>query len=169
MLAWLSVWSEVQTCIWPSWCHCHSLSLASVKSRLILPFWYRPTWVVPDKGPLNGCVCLFVYLYFPVLFCLSVSVKWLAVKTASEMTYIVSSGALNSTPTKSGSRVHDLRVSFFFSRCVFIAHVITVFLIHCSGCFGAAVQLTSVDCRTLCPIINVDVAVSLTHTLLLTR
>jgi len=30
---------------------------------------------------------------------LSVSVKWLAVKTASEMTYIVSSGALNSTPT----------------------------------------------------------------------
>jgi len=39
-----------------------------------------------------------VYLYFPVLFCLSVSVKWLAVKTVSEMTYIVSSGALNSTP-----------------------------------------------------------------------
>ena len=33
MLAWLSVWSEVQTCVWPSWCHCHSLSLASVKSR----------------------------------------------------------------------------------------------------------------------------------------
>ena len=22
-----------------------------------LPFWYRLTWVVPDKGPLNGCVC----------------------------------------------------------------------------------------------------------------
>ena len=41
----------------------------------------------------------FVYLYFPVLFCLSVSVKWLAVKTASEMTYTVSSGALNSTPS----------------------------------------------------------------------
>jgi len=34
VLAWLSVWSEVQICIWPSWCHCHSLSLASVKSRL---------------------------------------------------------------------------------------------------------------------------------------
>jgi len=58
VLAWLSVWSEVQTCIWPSWCHCHSLSLASVKSRLVLPFWYRLTWVVPDKGPLNGCVCV---------------------------------------------------------------------------------------------------------------
>ena len=35
MLAWLSVWSEVQTCIWPSWCHCHSLSLASVKKNHI--------------------------------------------------------------------------------------------------------------------------------------
>ena len=46
----------MQTCIWPSWCHCHSLSLASVKSRLVLPFWYRPTRVVPEKGPLNGCV-----------------------------------------------------------------------------------------------------------------
>jgi len=48
VLAWLSVWSEVQTCIWPNWCHCHSLSLASVKSRLVLPFcwcyWY--VWIV---------------------------------------------------------------------------------------------------------------------------
>ena len=33
------------------------LSLASVKSRLVLPFWYRLTRVVPDKGLLNGCVC----------------------------------------------------------------------------------------------------------------
>ena len=56
VLAWLSVWSEVQTCICPSWCHCHSLSLASVKSRLVLPFWYRLTRVVLEKGPLNGCV-----------------------------------------------------------------------------------------------------------------
>ena len=30
-------------------------SLASVKSRLVLPFWYRLTRVVPEKGPLNGC------------------------------------------------------------------------------------------------------------------
>jgi len=59
VLAWLSAWSEVQTCIWPSWCHCHSLSLPSVKSRLVLPFWYRPTWVVPEKGPLNRCVCVY--------------------------------------------------------------------------------------------------------------
>jgi len=33
------------------------LTLASVKSRLVLAFWYRLTRVVPEKGPLNGCVC----------------------------------------------------------------------------------------------------------------
>jgi len=42
------------------------LSLASVKSRLVLPFWYWLTWVVPEKGPLNSvrvCVraCVRVY------------------------------------------------------------------------------------------------------------
>ena len=72
VLAWLSVWSKVQTCIRPSWCHCHSLSLASVKSRLVLPFWYRPTRVVQEKGPLNGCMCvsftiIFGTLSFPIL------------------------------------------------------------------------------------------------------
>jgi len=41
-------------------CHCHSLSLASEKSRLILPFWYLLTWVVTEKRPLNGCVCVCV-------------------------------------------------------------------------------------------------------------
>ena len=50
----------MQTCIWPSGCHCHSLSLTSVKSRLGLPFWYRLTRVVPEKRPLNGGVCVSV-------------------------------------------------------------------------------------------------------------
>ena len=27
-------------------------------------FWYRPTWVVPDKRPLNGCVCVCIYVLF---------------------------------------------------------------------------------------------------------
>ena len=52
VLAWLSVCSKVQICIWPSLCHCHS---CSSKSRLVVPFWYWLTQVVPDKGPLNGC------------------------------------------------------------------------------------------------------------------
>ena len=62
VLVLLSVWSNLQTCIWPSWCHCHSLSFASVKSRLVLPFWYRLTWVVPEKGPLNACFCFCLLL-----------------------------------------------------------------------------------------------------------
>ena len=62
VLPWLSAWSEVQTCIWPSWCHCHSLSLAAVKSRLVLPFWYRLTQVVLEKRPLNGCSSSSTYL-----------------------------------------------------------------------------------------------------------
>jgi len=36
------------------------LTVSSVKSRLVLPFWYRLTWVVPEKWPLNGCVCVSV-------------------------------------------------------------------------------------------------------------
>jgi len=66
--SWLSVWSEVQACTRPSWCHCHSLSLASVKSRLVSPFWYRFTWVVSDKGPLNGCVCVCVLTHVSFFF-----------------------------------------------------------------------------------------------------
>jgi len=41
----------------------HSVScnaLALVKARLVLPFWYRLTRVVLDKGPLNWCVCVCV-------------------------------------------------------------------------------------------------------------
>ena len=61
MLTWLSVWSEVQTCIWPSGCHCVS---CFSKIKIGLPFWYRLTQVVPDRGPLNAharaCLCVCV-------------------------------------------------------------------------------------------------------------
>ena len=35
------------------------------KIQIGLPFWYRLTWVVPEKGPLNGgvCVCVTVWPY----------------------------------------------------------------------------------------------------------
>jgi len=87
VLAWLSVWSERQTCIWPSWCHCHSLSLASVKFRLVLHFWYRLTWVVLDKGPLNVCVCV----------CVPVSLTTLS--NLSPYHYICWLGSNNNTDT----------------------------------------------------------------------
>jgi len=34
---------------------------SSSKSRLVLPFWYQLTWVVPDKGPLNRCCVTVVH------------------------------------------------------------------------------------------------------------
>jgi len=45
----------------PSWCYCHSLSLASVKSRLVLPFWYRLNPGGPGKRAVK-------WLYVCVLF-----------------------------------------------------------------------------------------------------
>ena len=57
-LAWLSVWSEVLTCIWPSWCHCHSLSLASVKSRLVFTFLVPAHPGSPGKRAVKRCVCV---------------------------------------------------------------------------------------------------------------
>ena len=77
VLAWLSVRGEVQTCTWPSWCHCHSLSLASVKSRLVLPFCYRLTRVVLNKVPLNGCVCV-------CWCCICISLQPLMIATEKE-------------------------------------------------------------------------------------
>ena len=45
MLAWLCVWVKVQICIWPRWCHCHSLYLAPVNPhRVYLPGF---TFLVP--------------------------------------------------------------------------------------------------------------------------
>jgi len=38
----------------------HHTDWMDVKYRLVLPFWCRLTWVVLDKGPLNGCVCVCV-------------------------------------------------------------------------------------------------------------
>jgi len=32
------------------------------KIQIGLLFWYRLTWVVPEKGPLNVCVCVCVRL-----------------------------------------------------------------------------------------------------------
>ena len=41
------------------------LSLASVKSRLVLPFWYRFTRVVPEKRAVKQvCVCVCVCVLF---------------------------------------------------------------------------------------------------------
>ena len=55
-------------------------SLASYKSRLVLPFWYRLTQVVLEMRPLNGCsavpvVVLTDFLYVCVVVCETVGVS----------------------------------------------------------------------------------------------
>jgi len=50
---------EVQICIWPSWCHCHSLSLASIKSRLVLvPAYPGNPGQSPEVCEMDVCVCM---------------------------------------------------------------------------------------------------------------
>ena len=55
----VSVWNEVQTCIWPSWCHCHSLSFFS-KIQIAFTFLVLAQPGSPGKGPLNGCCCCYL-------------------------------------------------------------------------------------------------------------
>ena len=38
------------------------------KIQIGFPFWYRLTWVVPEKGPLNGCVCIYILLRVHICF-----------------------------------------------------------------------------------------------------
>jgi len=52
VMAWLSVWSEVRICIWPSWCHCHS---CSSKSRLVFTFLLLAHPASPRQMALNEC------------------------------------------------------------------------------------------------------------------
>jgi len=34
----------------------------SSQLRLVLPVCYWLTWVVPDKGPLDGCCCCYIFV-----------------------------------------------------------------------------------------------------------
>jgi len=107
----------------PSWCHCHSLSLASVKSRLVLPFWCRPTLVVLEKGPLNGCVCAVLPIYCNLLLCSEVERRIFKAQAADE------SEARESKPATWGSSEVSCRCCWKseFHRN-FICHLYAVYL-----------------------------------------
>ena len=86
MLAWLSVWSEVQTCIWPSWCHCHSLPLASVKSRWVYLSGTGYPGSPGQRAIKRVYVCMFVtYLSPPLLMKQSVSCAVSGCRTQSKL------------------------------------------------------------------------------------
>jgi len=56
VLAWLSVWSEVQmNCVWSSWCFCHPIISWFIKIQNGLPFWCQFIQFVLGKRLLNGC------------------------------------------------------------------------------------------------------------------
>jgi len=53
------VWSEVRICIWPSCCHCHSLSLAPVKSKIGFTFLVPAHLGSPGQRAVKRvCVCV---------------------------------------------------------------------------------------------------------------
>ena len=149
VLVWLSAWSEVQTCIWPSWCHCHSLSFASVKSRLVLPFGYQPTRVVPDKGPLNGCVCVCIWYIYA-------SYGW------GQRHYVLCSLPICVRVHSQAEAFFDqLAVDFWFFRVyfstTFTQHKVTIVWYGTLFCW---LQMLSVDCS---PPLQFEAAWALTN------
>jgi len=93
--------------------HCHSLSLASVKSRSVLPFWYQLTWVVPDEGPLNGCVCVCCYdiIAFYIRICMLFNIGCI-------YTVLVSHFFVNMTPYLATNYFMAVSTPITFSRWI---------------------------------------------------
>jgi len=76
VLACLFILGEVQMCIWPSWCHCHSLSVASGKSRLILiPAHPCNPRQSPEGHKTCVCVCVCVCVRVCVCACVRASMR----------------------------------------------------------------------------------------------
>jgi len=76
VLAWLSAWSEVQTCNWPSWCHCHLLSCFS-KIQIGFTFLVPAHLGSPVKRAVKRvcmCVCVCVCVRVCVRACVCVCV-----------------------------------------------------------------------------------------------
>jgi len=54
VMAWLSVWSEVQMiCIWSSWCHCHPIISCFIKIKIGLTFLVPAYLGYPGKEAMK--------------------------------------------------------------------------------------------------------------------
>jgi len=57
------------------WCHCHSVSLASVKSRLVLPYYAHPG--SPGKRAIKRvCVCYMIVCRVQISLQVKYKLKW---------------------------------------------------------------------------------------------
>ena len=72
------VWG-VHTCIRPTWCHCHSLSLASGKSRLVFTFPVPAHPGSPGQRAVK-CVCVCVTITVTILLPSVLWHCWLGVR-----------------------------------------------------------------------------------------
>ena len=93
------VWIKVQvSCIWSGDATATPLSAASLKSRIVLPFWYQLAQFDLEQRPLNGCSLFFDSIFSLLMngcFChvrFSLLNTRLAMKNISEMTNVVSCG-----------------------------------------------------------------------------
>jgi len=78
-------------------------SLASFKSRLVLPFWYWLTQVVLEKRPLNGCSVVVVV----VVLCIFIVVN---VQLAVACVLIATNFAADTEASHSLLKVDDIHV-----------------------------------------------------------
>jgi len=97
ILAWSCVWAMVQICIWPSWCHCYSLSLAPV----------NPDWFLADRtiGRAFGTVCR-------LSVCLSVCLSSVMFCIVAKR-YVLVKKSLKELIGNQGQKVHFLVAAIF--------------------------------------------------------
>ena len=76
------------------------------------------------------CVFLWFIFSFFLIVCLSVTVKWLAVKTAPEMIYTLLGGALNSTQSSQTNLNKYKKSKFAGTMCWLLCMFVTVLHTH---------------------------------------
>ena len=118
------------------------LHMASVKSRLVLPFWYRLTRVVPEKGPLNWCVCVCVCVCYYEQTTVSVTCYLLNDQSVMHSESAdVSSNYL--TAYTNFTKIFHYKFPFYISKIIFSALVSSHFSILCAAINFRCVQLNS--------------------------
>ena len=100
-----------------------------MKSRLVLPFWYQLTRVVPDKGPLNGraraceCVCK-----TPENSTQDTPIR-LELSSASHLSRVESriwGGGLQQVPSRCSGRTNCYTVGIYFPEAGDLLHIATM-------------------------------------------